>query len=295
MWSAFAGMDAGMDERCRAFTFVDRVERDETGGRIVGGYSIPASLNAFPSSLVAEAIGQCAALSAMAAVDFRFRPVAGIAGAVEFHREVRPGERLHLEATLVKADEEAVGYDGVASVDGEPVVSLRDCLGPMLPMEDFDDPEAVRARYGKLLAGGDADAGSFEGGGFAGLPEFSWEVSEREEGRRLAAGFRVPEEGRFYADHFPRKPVFPGTLLMEAQLGFVAAFAEGFPGGGVWRATGTRDVKLRAFMPPGDVLQLSAELEEFSGDKALVLVQSRRGRKLNSSARVELTRLKPSR
>jgi len=281
-------MFAGMDERYRAFTFVDRLERDETGRRIVGGYSIPTTLHAFPSSLVAEAVGQCAALSAMAAVDFRFRPVAGIAGAVEFHREARPGERLRLEATLVKADEEAVGYDGVASVEGDPVVTLRDCLGPMLPMEDFDDPEAVRTRYGKLLAGGGADADAAAGEGFAGLPALPWEATEHEEGRRLAAEFRVPEEGRFYADHFPRKPVFPGTLLMEAQLGLVAAFAEGLPGGGLWRATGTRDVKLRAFMPPGDVLQLSAELEEFSGDKAVVLVQSRRGRKLNSSARVEL-------
>lgn len=283
-----------MDERCRAFTFVDRLERDETGRHIVGGYLVPGGIDAFPSSLVAEAIGQCAALSAMAAVDFRFRPVAGIAGAVAFHREVRPGEQLRLEATLVKADEEAVGYDGVATIDGEPVVTLRDCLGPMLPMEDFDDPEAVRARHAALLADGASGAGEGSAAsaarGFDGLPDLPYEVVEREEGRRLLAEFRVPETGRFFADHFPRKPVFPGTLLMHAQLDFVAALAASFPGDGAWRAVGTRDVKLRAFMPPGDSLQLSAELEEIADDQALVIVQSRRGRKLNSSARVEFVR-----
>ncbi len=57
-----------------------------------------------------------AAWSSMAADDgFEVRPVAGIAAGSSFgHGEA--GDVLELEATLVKADREAVGYDGLAKV-----------------------------------------------------------------------------------------------------------------------------------------------------------------------------------
>jgi hypothetical protein len=38
---------------------------------------------------------------------------------------------------------------------------------------------------------------------------------ERSTGERLRAELRVPDAAPFFGDHFPRRPVFPGTLLME--------------------------------------------------------------------------------
>ncbi len=271
-----------MSEPFRAFSFVDRIHSDEVGKKITGSYHIPAGIDSFPLSLVAESIGQCAAMSSMKAVDFRFRPVAGIAGAVEFCGEVSPGDTLELEATLVKADEEAVGYDGVASVNGKPVVRLKDCLGPMVPMDDFDDPEAVNARYELLnSAGAEPDV-------FRGVPTFSHELGDLVAGESATGMFQIPETAPFFGDHFPRKPVFPGTLLMNLNLQFVESLAATLAGKGTWIATGMTSVKLRAFMPPGETLSLSAEVEEIEGDKATILVQSRRGKRLNSSARVLL-------
>lgn len=273
-----------MSERFRAFSFVDRILSDEVGKNIVGEYEIPSGVSAFPLSLVSESIGQCAAMSAMRAVDFQFRPVAGIAGGVDFEGLVHPGATLRLEANLSKADEEAVEYDGLATVDGQPVVRLRDCLGPMVPMEDFDDPAAVKGRY-ETLTGPGAETGAF-----GGVPELNWEPGELVPGERIEGEFRIPTEADFFGDHFPRNPVFPGTLLMDANLRFVSALAETFPGEGRWEAVGMMDVKLRAFMPPGESLNLLAETEEISGDKATVFVQSRRGKRRNSGARVVLAR-----
>ena len=273
-----------MSDHFRAFSFVDRIISDKVGSRIAAEYEIPDSIDSFPLSLVSESIGQCAAMSAMRAVDFQFRPVAGIAGHVEFFQEAKPGQTLVLEAFLVKADEEAVGYGGVACIDGEPVVRLHDCLGPMVGMTEFDDPQAVRDRYDLISSDG------AETGAFSGVPEFSFSITSMTDGELAEADFTIPESAPFFADHFPRNPVFPGTLLMDTKLRFVSALAETIPGDGDWKATGMRDVKLRAFMPPGEVLSLQAEVEEIEGDKATVFVQSRKGKRRNSGARILLTR-----
>ena len=95
-----------MDESFRAFSFVDRILSCEAGVRIRGRYGIPAGIESFPTSLVAEAVGQLAAWSAMATVDFQRRPVAGIAGGIELLGDVRPGQTLELAADLESDDKD---------------------------------------------------------------------------------------------------------------------------------------------------------------------------------------------
>src|SRR5262245_6296958 len=107
-----------MDGHFRAFSFVDRITALEPGRRVRGHYTIPARLAAFPPALVAEAVGQLAAWAAMAALEFKCRPVAGLAAAVNFISSVRPGQQIELMASLDTLDAEAVAYQGVAQVDG---------------------------------------------------------------------------------------------------------------------------------------------------------------------------------
>lgn len=277
-----------MTEHFRAFSFVDKIHRDETGERITGSYHIPAGVDCFPLSLVAESIGQLAAWSSMAAVGFEFRPVAGIAGHVEFAGVVKPGDTLELEATLVKADSEAVGYDGVARVNGEVVVRLQDCLGPMVPLIEFDDPESLKERYRLLTSDGAApDA-------FQGVPEFFAEKTGGVPGETSEGTFHIPEAAAFFGDHFPRRPVFPGTLLMNLNLGFTMDLvAEAGDGTSKWKAVSMSDVKLRSFMPPGEILELKATVEERDLDRVRVIVETRKGKRLTSSARIILSRIVP--
>ncbi|MCB1204164.1 MAG: hypothetical protein KDN18_07880 [Verrucomicrobiae bacterium] len=273
-----------MSEHFRAFSFVDRILADETGKHISGRYAIPAEIGEFPLSLVSEAIGQLAAWSSMAATGFEVRPVAGIAGRVEFTGSVKPGDVLDLEATLVKADLEAVGYDGLARVNGETVVRLLDTLGPMVPMVDFDDPAAVRARYELLTSTG------AEPFAFGGVPAMNTEKTGGIPGESSEGVLRVPENAAFFGDHFPRNPVFPGTLLMNLKLGFALGLANEIGDPSSWRPAAACDVKLRSFMPPGEVLDLKAEVESHDGDFLRVIVTTRKGKRLNSSAKFELVR-----
>ena len=54
------------------------------------------------------------------------------------------------------------------------------------------------------------------------------EVVELEPGTRVSASYRVPEDGWWFAGHFPERPVMPGVLIVEAmaQTGAVAVLAE---------------------------------------------------------------------
>tara|TARA_R110000850_G_scaffold261695_11_gene389838 strand:- start:4561 stop:5031 length:471 start_codon:yes stop_codon:yes gene_type:complete len=156
----------------------------------------------------------------------------------------------------------------------------------MVPMADFDDPAAVRARY-DLLSGEGAEPGAY-----AGVPVFEFEMTGGITGETAEGRFKIPEAAPFFGDHFARRPVFPGTLLMDLNLRFLSSLVDQLPGEGSWKAIGMTDVKLRAFMPPGEELALRAEVEEIVGDRAVIRVQSRRGKRLNSGARVLLSQSK---
>jgi 3-hydroxymyristoyl/3-hydroxydecanoyl-(acyl carrier protein) dehydratase len=272
-----------MDESFRAFTFVDRILSCEPGVKIRGLYEIPAGIESFPASLASEAVGQLAAWSAMAAVDFQGRPVAGIAGSIELLGEVRPGQTLELAVDFESADNAAAAYGGSASVNGIPVVRLTHCVGPMVPMEEFADPAAARARYALMLGKG-ANPGAFSG-----LPPLTIERTGTTNGTIARASLQVPPSARIFADHFPRRPVFPGSLLMHASLELAARFTNEIapaPSGSAWQPRGISDMKLRSFIPPGELLELEARLEESSEREVGFLVETRRGKRLLGSARV---------
>jgi 3-hydroxymyristoyl/3-hydroxydecanoyl-(acyl carrier protein) dehydratase len=274
----------------RAFTFVDRITGLVPGARILGRYTVPAGIGAFPASLVAEATGQLAAWAAMAAVDFTHRPVAGIAGAIELLSAVRPGQVLELSAELESVDTETVGYSGSASADGMPVLRLLDCVGPMMPVEEFDDPRALRDRFHLLNAGGATP------GAFGGLPELDLQRDCSEPAQSASAVLRVPVDALLFGDHFPRRPVFPGTLLMHANLQTAAMLTAGVPcaDGLAWVPRTISDVKLRTFIAPGETLRLEAKRIERSDGCLNVAVESRSNGRLIGSAGIQFGTAAPS-
>ena len=274
-----------MSHHFRAFSFVDRINSVKPGVSAQGTYAIPSALREFSGSLVAEAAGQLAAWAAMAAVDFKARPVAGIAGLVEMLAPVQPGQTLELSADLESVDAEAAAYSAAVSVNGSPVLRLHHCVGPMLSVEDFDDPQALRERFA-LIRGDGATPGAF-----GDLPAMTLENLNGEPGQTTRGRLQVPADAPFFADHFPRRPVFPGSLLMQFKLQLVAQLAAQLPppnGASGWKLESVSDMKLRAFIPPGEVLELEAKLAAANGGSTCVAVESRRGGKLAGAARVIL-------
>jgi 3-hydroxyacyl-[acyl-carrier-protein] dehydratase len=259
-----------MSGHFRAFSLVDRITRLDPGKHAEGSFLVPAHLPRFSSCLATEAAGQLAAWVAMAELDFELRPVAGLAAELHFGAEVHPGQTLDLAIDIDSCDRQAVNYSARAYADGVSVIELEHSAGPMLPMESFDAADAMRNRY-QLLCGPGAPAGQFPG-----VPEQDIEIIEEVRGKRLRAALKVPREASFFSDHFPRRPVFPGTMLLDAhiQVALGAAARSGY-----WspdaRLTVTRvpNMKLRAFIAPGDVVELGVALAP-PGDGGVTIAQT---------------------
>jgi 3-hydroxymyristoyl/3-hydroxydecanoyl-(acyl carrier protein) dehydratase len=258
-----------MEGRYAAFTFVDRIVSFEPGVAAQGTFHIPADAGRFPASLLAEATGQLAAWAAVAKQEFRVRPVAGVAHETIYRGEPRPGDILETEVRIDSCDDAAVAYQGVARIRGETVVELRDVVGPMLPAADFDDPEAMRAFLDVLLgAGAPRDR-------FRGVPLLPLEPLAREPGRSAVARLDVPADAAFFHDHFPRRPVLPGTLLLDCLTRLAAGVVAEARHGGAPVVRKVSDVKLRAFTEPGATLELRATVEPMENDTMSATLEAR--------------------
>jgi 3-hydroxymyristoyl/3-hydroxydecanoyl-(acyl carrier protein) dehydratase len=275
-----------MSGRFRSFSFVDRITRRD-GGRVEGHYSVPLGVH-FPASLMSEAVGQLAAWSSMATLDFAHRPVAGLANAVHYHLLPHAGCALQLQADIERCDSEAVAYSGKAFVDGRLALELQDSVGPMLPMDEFDASAAVRADFHTLLGAGAAP------GRFGGVSEPDLRELQLQPGERIGALLQVPEVAAapFFDDHFPLRPVFPGTLLMDALATLslqLAGQSAPLVGAGPLVARKVTQVKIRSFTAPGTRLELEAVLQDVDAQRARLKVAARSEDKTVATARIEVT------
>jgi 3-hydroxymyristoyl/3-hydroxydecanoyl-(acyl carrier protein) dehydratase len=271
-----------------AFSFVDRITGFTPGKGAQGVFHVPAAVRDFPACLVAEAVGQLAAWVSMEHIGYRGRPVAALAGETRFLGAVAPGDTLDLTVEIDDVDDDAVSYHGWADVAGRRVIELNHCLGPMLPVADFDAPEALRERFA-LLRGAGAPPDRFRG---VVAPDAA--TVEHVPGQSVRASLDVPKSAPFFADHFPRRPVFPATLLLNAQIALATRIAR--------EAHADRDardpvpvrmthVKMRAFIVPGQQVDLRAEFAGLQDGATRISLSARDGDgKTIATARVEFAR-----
>jgi 3-hydroxymyristoyl/3-hydroxydecanoyl-(acyl carrier protein) dehydratase len=272
-----------MDEHFAAFSFVDRIIELDPGKRARGVFAIPGGIREFPRALVAEAVGQLAAWVAMSSIEFRGRPVAALAAETRFYGEPRPGQMLELSVLLTDCDDAAVAYGGRASTQGHIIAELTHCLGPMLPAEDFDSPEELRERFALLC---DAGAPPHR---FTGVDLERPVVTEHVPGKSMRALLQVPEHAPFFRDHFPRRPVFPATLMLDAQMRLAATLAEESPlaAAGPLSLRRMTSVKVRSFTTPGQKVELGAEAAAHEDGTLRVALSARFEDKPVATCRVE--------
>jgi 3-hydroxyacyl-[acyl-carrier-protein] dehydratase len=93
------------------------------------------------------------------------------------------------------------------------------------------------------------------------------EVHELVPGERVTASYRVPEDGWWFAGHFPERPVMPGVLIVEAmaQSGAVAVLSEEENRGRIAFFAGIDDCRFKRIVSPGETLTLSCEIDQVRG------------------------------
>ena len=221
------------------------------------------------SCIIGEALGQLGAWSVMAAKDFVVRPVAGVVGEVAITGEAAVGDSVLLDTTIDSVTDDAVFYHAAASVDGATVLKLENALGPLLPMDQFNDPEEVRERFARIHRSRDLTEAPQTGEGATVPFDLSFDEMLSFEGGKEATAVRtVSGREAFLADHFPRKPVLPLSLLLESLLQLGQKLLEG--GDSRYVPTGARKVKMSRFVEPGNPLVAKVRVAERSAENALL-------------------------
>jgi 3-hydroxymyristoyl/3-hydroxydecanoyl-(acyl carrier protein) dehydratase len=225
----------------------------------------------------------------MAQAGFQRRPVAALSRETRILAEVAPGAVLELGVEIERCEPDAVAYSGWARVAGTHILELGGCVGPMLPLEDFDAPEAVRGDF-ETLCGPGARPGRFPG---ITAPDLS--PIDHIRGRRLRATLHVPASAPFFGDHFPRRPVFPASLLLDAQIRLALRLAaEALPPGRRLRPAHVADVKMRSFILPGHAVEIEAGMRSATDAAAeLALAAIVEGQRV-ATARIEIASQEPA-
>jgi 3-hydroxyacyl-[acyl-carrier-protein] dehydratase len=93
------------------------------------------------------------------------------------------------------------------------------------------------------------------------------EVVELAPGERVVARKRVRPDEWYLSGHFPGRPIMPGVLIVEAmaQAGAVAVLSEEENRGKLALFAGIDAVRFKRVVEPGDVLELTCELERVRG------------------------------
>lgn len=232
----------------------------------------------FVPSLVGETVGQLAAWNVMVSHDFTKRPVAGIAERATLHRPVYVGETLQLETTLDALDDSVVQYHGTARVGDDVVFELTGALGPLLPMDDFIDVDAVRAQFEELnlnrLDALSPDALSEEQFSREPLTEASVDklhhvnslvrfdrILEHEPGVYITAEKCITRAAPYFRDHFPKKPVLPMTILLECVMNLGRYFVDQLVFDKAYRVQRMQRIKMSDFVTPGAALSATLKLK----------------------------------
>ncbi|MFQ5893535.1 MAG: hypothetical protein ACE5H5_04400, partial [Nitrospinota bacterium] len=195
----------------------------------------------------------------------------------------RPGDQLRLEAEIHSMNEDSALCSGRAFVDHRLIASMENGICAYVPIEALEDEALVRARY-RFLCGEEpeADAVWAPDGMEARWPLVAGQlwpypmldrVVAWEPGKRLVAVKAVTRIEAMLADHFPKRPVLPGTIMTEAlgQAG-LCLLERGRPPSSDSPRRGTlrqlKNVRYRRFIHPGDLLLLEATVRRWSDEEA---------------------------
>jgi 3-hydroxymyristoyl/3-hydroxydecanoyl-(acyl carrier protein) dehydratase len=239
----------------------------------------------FIASLLGETLGQLAAWNVMHALEFAQRPVAGIVAKAIPHRPAYVGETLLLESFIDRLEESVMQYHSVARVGNEIVFTLDGALGPLLPMEDFIDVDEVKQQYAEINRPGDWAIISMDSNPVInGDLMINWElprvfmsfdrICSCQPGVSLVAEKRITRAAPYFADHFPKNPVLPLTVLLECKLNLAREFLARSEFVSNYRVSELRRIKMKGFVHPGDVLESSVTVKKQTEEELILAFSS---------------------
>ena len=248
------------------------------------------------SCIVGEALGQLCSWYVIKATDVKVRPVAGIVAEVNIFGQAYLGDTIELTVRVEQLDEQAVNWHGEAKVRGQTILIVKNSIGPCLPMVDFNDPDEVRWQL-KMIDRPDNLRAFVEGQ--AVIPDhinyypeltcfdniLSWNTGEK-----IVAQKNISIIAPYFADHFPRKPVLPITILLETKLQLAQRFLIDLLGNNAAKRfypSKVSNIKMKDFVLPGQTLVTALTLKASSENHFVFTFRSEINKKIICTAEAE--------
>lgn len=270
-----------------SFLFVDHIESETentiTGRRVISPdepYLIKGvdKRDMLIPSLIGEAIGQLAGWKAMSLVDFDSRFVAGVVEEVQILGDAFVDDTLQLTVDISSIDEQRVQYDGHAFVNNKLIFSVKNSIGPKLPVEDFIDKNTVIEQYLELKSKQkviNTQNGSSEISPQSYLFDT---VSNFHENAVVVAEKTLKGSEPYLRDHFPKKPVLPLTILLHAKVQLAESYINTYTNISPKKIT-ARKIKMGYFIEPGESIRTEMRIKTLSHESITFTFKTMRDEK----------------
>lgn len=269
------------------FEFVDRIIDFKEGKSAVGlKYVVHSDAQYFykkkgqfflKEMILTEAICQLNAWVTMHLHNFELRPLAALYKKINCYGTAPLGSLITLSTEIKLVDREKIMIAGQAKIGDELILELIDASGSFMHMENFANPQILKHRLKALCSPCDSDyyAQTLQEKGFNFNDKHAHDQNTRldydyykidSDASILYAVRLISLSEPFLAEHFPRNPVMPASLILQKYLSLGLEFINIFYSCQKVNFIGFSRVKVREFIRPGDAVLTEVALiknEEF--------------------------------
>ena len=298
------------------FLFVDRILELEKGKCATGIKNVSFSdeylvnivpnFPVIPRSLTMESIAQLISWLVIISKDFTVKPVAVMTENIKLSGYAIPGDQLLIRAEIKSMHESDALCNGTIEVDGKIITELKNGVCAFIPLEELEDITTVKEKA--LLLTGNRNLQEFIDKTKSGVDSVDDsrlinsdnyfdlhlvdKVLEMEIGKHIKGVKSLSMTEYFIVDHFPKKHVMPGTMIIESFV----HLSEKLLAETVKAESGHRikilikeshKVKFRNYVRPGDQVLLDINLINLTNNTALVKAKATVNKKLVTSAQLE--------
>lgn len=228
----------------------------------------------FSPIIIAEATAQLVSWIIIEAKDFTVKPVITIVDSYVCNGHVRPGDQVEIVGEIESFSEESALAHGKILLNGAPLIEFNHAVCYLYPLSELDPPEQTRIQYKNLYRPGSIQPAMHQ------VPlmregitvhKRTWidRIFDSGDTETLVGIKNVTASEDFFNDHFPRKPILPGVIIIDCMVSLARILIDR-----KLAAQGMhlhkpvlkycKKLKFRTFVQPGDQLVIEARLSDWT-------------------------------